>query len=156
MSCDGVVIGLPLAAKTVVRRSMSMRACHLGSTEERARGRPSGPVEVRVVSGTNERVNADGFAFDELRLESLDRETVQRRRAVQETRVPFVTSSRMSQTSGVCCSIIFFALTHGVHVAEFLEAANDERLEQDERHFLRQTALMKLELRTDDDDRTAE
>ena len=44
---------------------------------------------------------------------------------------------------------------HGVHVAEFLQAADDERLEQHERHLLRQTALVQLELRPDDDDRTA-
>jgi ABC-type antimicrobial peptide transport system ATPase subunit len=43
-------------------------------------------VEVRVVSGANERVNADRFAFDQERLESLDRKTVERRRAVQQNR----------------------------------------------------------------------
>src|SRR5450755_1674607 len=43
---------------------------------------------------------------------------------------------------------------NGVDVAEFLETADDERLEQDERHFLRQTALVKLEFRPDDDDGT--
>ena len=32
---------------------------------------------------------------------------------------------------------------------------DDERLEQHERHLLRQTALVELEFRTDDDDRTA-
>src|SRR3954464_13856816 len=42
-----------------------------------------------------------------------------------------------------------------MHVAEFFEAANDERLEQNERHLLRQTTLIELEFRTDDDDRTA-
>ena len=68
---------------------------------------------------------------------------------------PLVTSSRMSQTSGVFFSIIFLAPRDGVHEAEFLEAADDERLEQDERHLLRQTALVELELRTDDDDGTA-
>src|SRR5688572_26254782 len=45
--------------------------------------------------------------------------------------------------------------TDGVHVAEFLQAADDERLEQHERHLLGKTALMKLELRTDNDDGTA-
>ena len=42
-----------------------------------------------------------------------------------------------------------------MHVAEFFQPANDERLEQHERHLLRQTALVQLEFRTDDDDRTA-
>src|SRR5207342_1279319 len=35
------------------------------------------------------------------------------------------------------------------------ELAHDERLEQLERHLLRQPALVELELRTDDDDRAA-
>src|SRR5688572_15037661 len=43
----------------------------------------------------------------------------------------------------------------GVHEAEFLEPADDERLEQDERHLLRQSALVELELGTDDDDGAA-
>src|SRR5688572_15545508 len=37
----------------------------------------------------------------------------------------------------------------------FFELVVDERLEQLERHLLRQTALMQLQLRSDDDDRTA-
>src|SRR6185312_3478308 len=49
----------------------------------------------------------------------------------------------------------FLGRAHGVHIAEFLEPADDEGLEQNERHFLRQTALMQLEFGTDDDDRTA-
>ncbi len=43
----------------------------------------------------------------------------------------------------------------GVHEAAFLQAADDERLEELERHLLRKTALGELELGTDDDDRTA-
>jgi hypothetical protein len=41
-------------------------------------------VEVRVVGGANERVNADRLAFDEHGLEGLDRETVQGGGAVEE------------------------------------------------------------------------
>ena len=68
---------------------------------------------------------------------------------------PLVTSSRMSQTSGRLALDHLLRAAHGVDVAEFLEAADDERLEQHERHLLRQTALVELQLRTDDDDRTA-
>ena len=32
-------------------------------------------------------MNADRFAFDQLRLESLDRQAVQRRRAIQQNRM---------------------------------------------------------------------
>ena len=36
----------------------------------------------------------------------------------------------------------FLGAAHRVHVAEIFQSANDERLEQNERHLLRQTALM--------------
>ena len=49
----------------------------------------------------------------------------------------------------------FLGGTDGVDVAELLEAADDERLEEDERHLLGQTALMQLQFRSDDDDGTA-
>ena len=42
-----------------------------------------------------------------------------------------------------------------MHVAALLEHADDERLEQHERHLLRQAALVQLQLRPDDDDGTA-
>src|SRR6267378_4179343 len=41
-----------------------------------------------------------------------------------------------------------------MHVAKFFETPNDKRLEQDQRHLLRQSALMQLEFRSDNDDRT--
>src|SRR5687768_17359775 len=44
---------------------------------------------------------------------------------------------------------------NGVDVAEFLQPTDDEWLEQHECHFLWQPALMELQLRSDDDDRTA-
>ena len=43
----------------------------------------------------------------------------------------------------------------GVDVAALFELVVDERLEQLERHLLRQTALVQLERRADDDDRAA-
>jgi hypothetical protein len=61
----------------------------------------------------------------------------------------------MSHTSGFLALDHLLGRAHGVHEAELLEAADDERLEEDERHLLRQTALVELELRPDDDDGTA-
>ncbi|CDE83531.1 predicted protein [Coraliomargarita sp. CAG:312] len=42
-----------------------------------------------------------------------------------------------------------------MHKAQFFQAANYERLEQRKRHFLRQAALVQLQVRSDDDNRTA-
>ena len=109
-------------------------------------------VKVRVVSGADERVDADGLALDEDRLERLDRQAVERRRAVEQHRVAL---RNFLEDIPHLRRLLFDHLAraaNGVHEAEFLEAADDERLEQYERHFLGQTALVKLELGTDDDD----
>jgi hypothetical protein len=67
-------------------------------------------VEVGVVSRADERMDANGLAFDR----SGSKAWIERRCSVgarfSKTGWPLVTSSRMSQTSGVCFSIIFFAL----------------------------------------------
>ena len=42
-----------------------------------------------------------------------------------------------------------------MHVAKFLQTTNDERFKQHERHLLRKTALVQLELGADDDHGTA-
>ena len=48
----------------------------------------------------------------------------------------------------------FLGRTYGVHVAKFLEPANNEWLEQHERHLLGQAALVKLQLWPNNDHRT--
>ena len=139
----------------VVRRHHEQLALEDGLEGERHVDRHLVTVEVRVVSGTDERVNANGFALDEDGLEGLDGQTVQRRRAIEQHRVT------LGDFFEDVPDFRRFLLDHlagtadGVHETEFLQAANDERLEQDERHFLGQTALAELELRTDDDDGTA-
>src|ERR1017187_4217016 len=49
----------------------------------------------------------------------------------------------------------FFRLLDGRALASLLQTVIDERLEQFERHLLRQPALVQLQLRPDHDDRTA-
>ena len=61
----------------------------------------------------------------------------------------------MSQTSGFSFSTSFFACLTVEEIALRVEPRVDERLEQLERHLLRQAALMQLQLRTDHDDRAA-
>lgn len=108
-------------------------------------------VEVRVERGADERVDLDGLALDQLRLEGLDAEAVQRRRTVQQNRVlgddlfQDVVHDRAS------------ALDHALgrldvlRVVQVHQALHHERLEELQRHGLRQTALVQLELRADDD-----
>ena len=61
----------------------------------------------------------------------------------------------MSQTSGFLLLDQLLGLLDGGGVPLRVEPRVDERLEEFQRHLLRQTALMQLELGPDDDDRTA-
>ena len=67
----------------------------------------------------------------------------------------WMTSSRMSHTTGVPASTNFFAALMVVAMPIAFQTAEDEGLEQLKRHQLRQAALVQLERRADDDDRTA-
>ena len=112
-------------------------------------------VEVRVERRADERMDADGLAFDQHRLERLDAEAVQRRRAVEQHRmlanhflehVPHFRTLQLDHLLG---------LLDGLDQAALFELVVDERLEQLERHLLRQAALVQLELGTNHDHRTA-
>src|SRR5205085_10939121 len=112
-------------------------------------------VEVRVVRGADKRMNPDRFAFDEERFESLDGKTVQSRRAVQQYRVALRDFFENVPDLRRLALDHLFRAAHGVHVAEIFQPANDERLEQNQRHLFRQTALIQFQLRPDDYDGTA-
>ena len=112
-------------------------------------------VEVRVERGAHQRVDLDGLALDQHRLEGLDAEPVQRRRAVQEHRVlldhvlqhvPHLGPEPLDHLLGAPD----VRRQRPVH-----EHLHDERLEQLDRHEARQAALVHLQARTDHDDRTA-
>ena len=111
-------------------------------------------VEVGVEGLTHQRVELNGLALDELRLECLDTQTVQRRCTVEQ--------------HGVLGDDLFedvphldaLALDHALcrldvlRVVQIDQTLHHERLEQLESHQLGQTTLVQLELRTDDDDGT--
>ena len=112
-------------------------------------------VEVGVERRADERVDLDGLALDEDRLERLDTEAVERRRAVQQNRmlvddllehVPDLRDHRVDHLLGRLDVLSVLALD---------ELGHDERLEQLERHELRQTALVQAQRRAGHDDRTA-
>ena len=104
-------------------------------------------VEVGVERVADERVDLDRLALDEHRLERLDAQAMQRRRAVQEDGmlgddlledVPDLGRHRVH------------VLLRRLDVLDGLpldEPAHDERLEELERHQLRQAALVQLQRR---------
>ena len=111
-------------------------------------------VEVGVVSFTDERVNLDRVAFHQHRLEGLDAHAVQGRGTVEQDGVflddivedvphPFVFSLKH-----------LFSALDGIRQTHFLEATNDERLEQLECDFLGQAALVEGQFGADHDYRT--
>jgi len=112
-------------------------------------------VEVGVERGTHERVQVDGLALHELRLECLDAQAVKRRRAVQQHRV--LADDLFEDVPHLRAAALDHALCRldVLRVVELHQSLHDERLEQFQGHLLGQTALVQLELRSDHDDRTA-
>ncbi|CAB4615974.1 unannotated protein [freshwater metagenome] len=111
-------------------------------------------VEVRVECGADERMDLDGLAFDEHRLERLDAETMQRGGTVEHDRVflddlfediPHLRTTTLDHALGRLDVLRQFGIDKLLH---------DERLEQFERHELGKTALVQLEGRATHDDRT--
>ena len=88
MSCDGTMIGLPLAGDRMlfVRHHQHARL-HLRLERQRHVHGHLVAVEVGVERGADQRVELDRLALDQHRLEGLDAEAVQRRRAVEQHRV---------------------------------------------------------------------
>ena len=156
MSWLGTMIGLPLAGRQdVVRRHHQHARFELRFERQRHVDGHLVAVEVGVERRADQRMQLDRLAFDQHRLERLDAQAVQRRRAVQQhgmladdllEDVPHFRPFFLDHALG--------GLDGGRHAVE-LELRIDERLEQLERHLLRQAALVQLELRADDDDRTA-
>ena len=139
----------------VVRRHHQELALHDGLEGERHVHRHLVAVEVGVVGRADERMDADGLAFDQDRLKRLDRQAVERRRAVEQHRMPLGDLLQDVPHLGGFLLDHLAGAAHGVHEAELLQPADDERLEEHERHLLRQAALVELQLGADDDDGAA-
>ena len=112
-------------------------------------------VEVGVERLADQRVQLDGLALHQLRLEGLDAEAVQGRCAVEQHRVlgddlfehvPHLRAAALDHPLG---------RLDVLRVVQVDQALHHERLEQLQRHLLGQAALVQLELRADHDDRTA-
>ena len=139
----------------VVGRHHQRPRFQLGFQRERNVNSHLVAVEVGVEGGTDQRVQLDGLAFDQLRLERLDAESVQRRRTVQHDRV--FANDLVEHVPDFRTLFLdqFLGLLDGTGQTLGVETRIDKGFEQFERHFLRQAALMQLEVRTHDDHGTA-
>ena len=112
-------------------------------------------VEVGVEGGADQRMQLDRLAFDKNRLEGLNPETMQRRCPVQHHRMlrdhvlEHVPDARLQTLDHLLRAL---DVVSGPLLDQLL---HHEGLEQLDRHLLRKTALINLQLRTDDDDGTA-
>ncbi len=112
-------------------------------------------VEVGVKSGAGEGMQLNGLALDQNRLKRLNTQAVQGRRTVQKDRMLF---DNILQNVPYLGASLFHHALGGLHIVCQLagnELLHDERLEQLQRHFLGQTALIELKLRTDNNNGTA-
>ena len=112
-------------------------------------------VEVGVEGRADQRVQLDRLAFNQHRLERLDAQAVQRRRAVQQHRVlldDFL--KNVPDHWRTALDFLLRRLDRGGD-AHRLQTREDEGLEQLQSHQLGQAALVQFERRTDHDDRTA-
>src|SRR5216684_2880667 len=112
-------------------------------------------IKVRVERGADKRVDADGFAFDENRFERLNAQTVKRRSAIEHYRMFADDVFQDVPHDGFLLLDHFLGLLDSGAVALGFELVIDEGLEELERHLLGQAALVKLQLRADNDDGAA-
>ena len=148
---DGSVRRLPECRMLLVD-IIRTRASSCASSRQRNVNGHLVTVEVGVEGRADERMQLDSLAFDQGRFEGLDAQAVERRRTVQENRmladdlvedIPDFRLFLFNQLLG---------LLDGRGITLGVEAGVDERLEQFERHFLWQAALVQLQFRAGHDD----
>ncbi len=139
----------------VVGRHHQHAGLELGFQRQRHVDRHLVTVEVGVEGRADQRMQLDRLALDQHRLEGLDAEAMERRRAVQQHGM--LADDLLEDVPHLGAFLLDHALggLDGVGHAVVLQARVDERLEQLERHLLGQAALVQLQFRTDHDDRTA-
>ena len=149
---DGRAVG---RVQDVVGRHHQHARLELGLQRQRHVHRHLVAVEVGVEGRAHQRMQLDGLALDQHRLEGLDAQAMQRRRAVEQHRVLADDLVEHVPDLGLLLLDQLLGLLDGRSLAERLQARVDERLEQLERHLLGQPALVQLHLRADHDHRAA-
>ena len=112
-------------------------------------------VEVGVESGADQRMDLDGLALNQDRLESLDTQAVQGRRAVKHHRM--LGDDFLEHVPDLGDHALHHLLggLDVLHPVTLDQPAHYERLEEFERHQLGNAALVQPQLGAGYDDRTA-
>ena len=112
-------------------------------------------IEVGVKCRADQWVKLDRLAFNQDRFERLNAQTVQRRCAVQQHRM---LADNLVEDVPNFLALLFnplLGLLQSHRKTLCIQTRVDEWLEQFERHFLWQAALMQFQFGTGHDDRTA-
>ena len=96
----------------------------------------------------------DGLAFNHLRLECLDTQTVQCRRTVEQYRVTLHHIFQNVPDNRFLAVYNLLGRLHGLHDTALDQLTDDERFVEFGSHQLGNTALAHLQLRTNDNNRT--
>ena len=134
-------------AENVVRRHQQRVGLDLGLDRQRQMDGHLVAVEVGVEALAHQRMQLDGVAFDQHRLERLDAHAVQRRGTVQQHGMV------LDHLFEDVPDLLVLPLQHllgaldRVGVAEFLQPADDERLVQFQGDLLGQAALVQPQVR---------
>jgi hypothetical protein len=156
MSCEGRMIGRPLAGlRMLFVLIMSTRASIWASRDSGTWTAIWSPSKSALKAGADQRVELDGLALDEQRLEGLDAQAVERGGAVEEDRVLLDHLFQDVPDLGTLLLHQLLGALDGGDQAALFQLVVDERLEELEGHLLGQAALVQLQLGADDDDRTA-
>ena len=110
-------------------------------------------VEIGIERGTDQRMKLDRLTLDQHRFEGLNAKPMQGRRAVEHDRMLANDLVENIPDLGPFLLDQFLRLLDRRRISLGIKARIDKWLEKFERHFLRQTTLVELQLRPDDDHR---
>ena len=112
-------------------------------------------VEISIIRGAGQGMEFQRPSFRQHRLEGLNPQAMQRRRAVQKHRMFFDDFFQNIPDLRLNALYHTFGRLNIADDAVINKLLHDKGLKELQRHFLRQTALMQLQLRSDDDNRTS-
>ena len=150
-NCYGFTVGR--LEEVVCREHEESRLC-LRLARKRNVNRHLVAVEVRVERGTYERVKLYRSAFNEYRLERLNGQAVKSRSSVEQHGVILYYVFKSVPYFGADSFNLLLCVLDVRRVLRLDKALHNERLEELECHFLRKSALINLERRTDNDNGT--
>ena len=112
-------------------------------------------IKVSVEAFADQRMQMDRVTFDKSRFKRLNTHPVQRRSTIQKNRVVLDHELEDIPNFFILPLEHFLGALDGVGVSEFLELADNERLEQFQSDFFGKAALVQFQFRSNNDHTTS-